>query len=231
MNHIMRAFKSSLYDPKVGKYKVETSAGRGKLCEVKWYTEEEFDALCDEADREYEAELAKRKRKSEEAAAARLECEKQAGEYITKCANLHSTLKHEDYNCFHAKIIGDKLEVTPVWISDPSEEMIEVRSCGIFGDDISYAKKTVRCIVAENEHLRHVPAFGGKGYFYHYIIVDADDVDEFGVDSTGFFTTRESLKRAIEKCQANEISALESKIYALMAEVAKKKAAIGNWKF
>lgn len=58
MNRIMRAFKSSLYDPKVGKYKVETTVGRGKPCEVKWYTEEEFDALCDEADREYEAELA-----------------------------------------------------------------------------------------------------------------------------------------------------------------------------
>ena len=53
MNRIMRAFKSSLYDPKVGKYKVQTSMGHGKPCEVKWCTEEEFDALCDEADMEY----------------------------------------------------------------------------------------------------------------------------------------------------------------------------------
>jgi len=227
MSTLLRAFKQSLFVKKSGKYKVETfSSG---AAQVKFYTEDEFDKLCDEEEAR-DAEALKKQRENEEAS-KKLEAEAslKSLDYIRKCSAMHDKLKHEDYKCFFATIFKDKLEVTPVWISEATEEWRP--SSSFYGNcgSSKYELKKVRCIVAENTYLHHERAFGGEGCYYKYVIVedDSESMNAFAATSSnlaGYFLTRESLQAAVDEHKEHEILKLE----AMLAE---KKELFSKWSF
>ena len=175
----LRAFKDANYCPDSGLYKHEFWDAKANTHHLELLTSEEYDKLCDEreaAEEKLEAERLKAQRKREAEQEEHLRC---WTEYRTKCVETAKGLTEDQLNGWVTTGLSEspesELQVFRAYVG-PKVKIFAPKSLNWAFENDSFVEKEV-CLVASTHSIRHVPAFGGDGYFYNWEIIDADFVN------------------------------------------------------